>query len=272
MDNEIIDNALTEIAEVQNAPEAKEEEVVEQEVDQNDETEENDDLSDQSEAKEEGDEPFPKKAVNALARRDKQLAKMRNRYSSLEQEVAQLRQLVEKGGKAQSDEPNPDDYDNYSDFLMAKAEKIAQKKIEEALQKDRNPEVSEQDKQFMQREQEIMPLAQDLAKRIPDFVETIDEYSEDIDDLPANIQSLLLHAQNPPLATYNLIKSGKLEALARMPEAMAAAEIISAQSNNPARRVSQAPAPVKPISGSPRGQKSIADMSPEELMAKYIER
>lgn len=270
MDNEIIDNALTEIAEAKT--EVGKEEVVEQEVDQEDQAAENDDQEDQSEAKDEGDQPFPKKAVNALARRDKQLAKMRNKYTALEQEVAQLRQLVENGGKSQNDEPDPDDYDNYSDFLMAKAEKIAQKKIEEALQKGQNPQVSEQDKLFMQREQEIMPLAQDLAKRIPDFVETIDEYAEDIDELPVNIQSLLLHAENPPLATYNLIKSGKLEALARMPEAMAAAEIIRAQSNNPVRRASQAPAPVKPISGSPRGQKSIADMSPEELMAKFIER
>lgn len=269
MDNEIISNALSEIAEA--APQAEVKEEVTNEGVQEEQPIE-DAQEEQSQPQEEGNEPFPKKAQNALARRDKQIAKMRAKYSSLEQEVAQLRELVNNGGKAQAKEVTPDNYETYADYLLAKADEQVQKRIEETLTKGKEPQISEQDKFIMQREQEIAPMIDDLAKKLPDFTEVMEDYADDLDELPVDIQNLLWHAENPALAVYNIIKAGKLEALGRMPAPMAAVYIVKMQAEEPVKRVSQAPAPVAPISGTPRGQKSTADMSPEEILAKYIER
>jgi len=277
MNNEIIDNAVSEMAE--QAPIQEEETLVdtgEQEAAENEAPEaeqaDNEVAEDAEEGEQAKDEPFPKKAVNAIAKRDKQLAKWRAKYDNLHNEVAELRKLIE-GNKAQ-EALNPDNFEKYSDFMLARAEQAAQEKIDETLNKQNKSQDDGYDAFVEQRTQEIAPIAQKLMKQIPDFAETLDDAADEIDELPRNVQTLLLHADNPPLAAYNLIKEGKLEKLGRMPESLAAAEIIRAQANNPAqvKKVSQAPAPVKQISGTARGNQSLDNMDVEDVLSKYIRK
>jgi hypothetical protein len=274
MNNEIIDNAVSEMAE--QAPIQEEETLVDAGEQEAAETEalkeEKEAANDAEDGDEVKDEPFPKKAVNAIAKRDKQLAKWRAKYDNLHNEVAELRKLIE-GNKAQ-DALNPDNYDTILDYMLAKAEQNTQEKINETLNKQNKSQDDGYDAFVEQRTQEIAPIAQKLMKQIPDFAETLDDAADEIDELPRNVQTLLLHADNPPLAAYNLIKEGKLEKLGRMPESLAAAEIIRAQANNPVeiKKVSQAPTPVKPISGTARGNQSLDNMGVEDVLSKYIRK
>ncbi len=267
MSDEIIDSA---IADAGGQPAAAIEQNEGNEVDVGTET--NKDEQTEQPVKPEGErEPWPKTAQNALARRDKKLARMSRDYETLKRDFDQLREMVKSGGKTPDTEPNEGDFQSYSEYLLAKASHQTRKEIQEALKQNQpDPKVAEQEAWMEGRFQEIGKTANEVKKQIPDFVDTIDSY--EFDDLPQNIQMLLLHAENPPLAAYNLIKSGRIDALASMPEAMAAAEILRAQANNPVRKVSQAPAPTTQARAVGAGKQSTESMSVEDVLKNFIRK
>lgn len=263
MDNEIIDSALSEVAD---APVVDQAEKAEPVVDEGAET---DSDGDKGPSGEDDKQPLPKAVVNAMERQKRNFGKLYAKHKQLEERYAKLEELVQNGGKSKDSEPTEDDFDSYSDFLEAKLSHRTQKQIQEALEKGRpSPEEAQKNEFAERRMGEVAQVAQKMAKQIPDFTEVIDDY-DGFDDLPTNIQTLLLHAENPPLAAYNLIKSGRMDALASLPEALAAAEIVRAQADNPIRKVSQAPAPTTQPRSS--GNKtSLEAMTPDEVIKAFI--
>ena len=220
------------------------------------------------------DVPFPKKAVNAISRRDKQLAKMRADMAALQAEVSKYRQpqaQTQQAPQTDNSAPKEDDFDDYGSFLEAKL--LHKIKMEQSVQQK-----SQQEQQFQtqkqqwvqQREVEISQKVEAHKAEIPDFMQVIEMNADIMDSLPEHIEQAFLEADDAGLAYYNLAKEGKLEALLTMSPYRAAMEIALAQTKKPTlNRVSGAPNPIKPVSGRGTSTKDTSDMSGEELLKKY---
>ncbi|MCE7073684.1 hypothetical protein LZG74_25465 [Dyadobacter sp. CY327] len=240
----------------------------------------NDEAADEGESKQpEGDkkpssDDFPKKAVNALSRRDRQIGKLKAINENYATELASLREAVAKlEGKADAPKaPNQDDFENYGEYLEAKVlYQLEQKQAQQAQSKQQETQQSTDQQKYAQwegqREQAIAEQTAKLKTEIPDLEAVVMENADLADDFPPVIQRLFLEATNAPLAFYNLAKEGKLEALAHMSPHMAAAEITRAQSiAPPIRKTTQAPAPLAPARGAAPGSKNLAQMSATDLV------
>ncbi|MCF0075447.1 hypothetical protein LZD49_33520 [Dyadobacter sp. CY261] len=240
----------------------------------------NDEAADEGEAKQpEGDkkpsgDDFPKKAVNALSRRDRQIGKLKAINENYATELASLREAVAKlQGTADAPKaPKQEDFENYGDYLEQKVLfELEQKQAQQAQSKQQENQQSAQQTQYAQWEgQRTQAIAEQTAKlksEIPDLEAIVLEHADIADDFPPVIQRLFLEATNAPLAFYNLAKEGKLEALAHMSPHMAAAEITRAQSISPTiKKITQAPAPMASAKGAAPGSKNLAQMSATDLV------
>ena len=76
------------------------------------------------------DTPFPKKAVNALARRDKKISKLQAEYAAATGELQKFRDQAQKAELENA--PQEDAFDNYGDFKEAEIRhKLKQETSEE---------------------------------------------------------------------------------------------------------------------------------------------
>ena len=150
------------------------------------------------------DVPFPKKAVNALSRRDKQIAKLRAEMAAKDAELSKYRQpqaQIQENKVSTDSAPNQDDYEDYSDYLEAKIlhrMKQEQKERESAL--NQQAETSKQQIWEAEREQVIAKNAENHKAQIPDFAKVIEEYADVADSLPPEIQRAFLEADDAALA------------------------------------------------------------------------
>lgn len=223
------------------------------------------------------DKPFPKKAVNAITRRDRQIGKYKAQLEDQNRRFAEMqRQIEELTQKSQpkAKEPNEADFDNYGDYLKALAtfkpvdqttEKVDPEKIQqEAFQK------AQKQIYYNQRLEAVTQQAQKAMQEVPGLSQIIDEYSDVLDSFPPEIEMAFLEADNAPMAFYALAQDGKLEQLAQMTPTQAAMEIARAQIRGEqmakASKVSKAPQPIQGVKPGGAGGKSLSDMSADELM------
>lgn len=226
----------------------------------------------EAEADKSDDVPFPKKAVNAISRRDKQIGKMRAEMAALQAEIAKYTQNQAQPPKNQNvvndGSPKEDDFDNYSDFLEAKLlYKIKQEQTAQEKTKQEQALSAQKQEWVASREQEIVSKVDAHKEVIPDFVQVIETYADIADEFPEHIVQAFYEADDAPLAFYNLAKDGKLEALSSMSPYKAAMEIALAQNKKApvVNRVSNAPAPISAAKGSGSGSKSLDNMSWSEM-------
>lgn len=264
--NEAVDEAKTEDTAVEDVA------VEENEALEGQEQEKSADKDAKPDDAEKTEEKWPKKAENALSRQKKENHKLRSQLMALQQQQQQLMQsLEEMKNPKKSNVPQEQDFESVLDYLKAQAAYEANKATEDKFnsQTKQQQELMQQQQFYARREQEIVTQAAELSKAIPDLDQTIEEHEDVIAALPQNVREMFLSAQNPPLAAYNLIKEGKLEALAYMHPQLVAAEIVRAQSQmpRPVNRVSAAPKPISGISGvGNAGKSSINTMTPDELI------
>lgn len=210
------------------------------------------------------DAPFPKKAVNAISRRDKQIAKLRG-------QIQELQARVQAPQPSQQKQLNEADFESYGDYLKAD---ITQKAKQDLIKEFEQQKIAEKQTELV-REQMAHHEAKsaEYAKTIPDYQHVFMESADVIDALPEHVAQAFLEADDAPLAFYALAKEGNLEALANLSPHRAAIEIGKAELRGAemikARKVTQAPAPMKPNKGTATGTKSIGRMTPEEL-AKHF--
>lgn len=216
--------------------------------------------------------PFPKKAINALSRRDRQIGKLRAEMQAAKQELAALRSSM-SNPKKEDEAPREEDYydKSYGEFLKDTATFAARQEAGKHLAQQRPQLTQEQVQQqhwAMQRQAVAMEKAQEASKAIPDFLETVEEYGDVLDELPPHVSNLILSSDNPALATYNLIKSGRIENLASVPREYAALEVFNAAQKAvvPAKRVSSAPNPISAV----RGAGASTNKRPEEMSGKDL--
>lgn len=219
---------------------------------------------------------FPKKAVNAISRRDRQIGKQKAELSQLRAEIARFQAMQQQPQQAQpqaqtpkqsNGEPNIADYDNHIDYLEARAEwKLEQKLKERDTRNEESTQRARLEQYKVERESHINQTAEKFFSEVPDAKTTLEEYGDVIRSLPDGIVGLLYEADNAPLVLYNLAKSGKIEDLENMSLAKAAFEIGRAEAQIPQKPKTKAPAPLPTLRGSAQGIKNLADMSPEEAL------
>jgi hypothetical protein len=225
--------------------------------------------------KPEDDTPFPKKAVNAISRRDKAIGKLRAQYEAARTELEAIRasqqQATQKQPNANDGAPKEADYKSYAEYLEARADWIAEQKIAAkfAERDSKQKEAQETEQEAAWRNERIAAVDKagaDFSKEYPDVEALYQENIKTLQELPDTHKKALLAADNVPLAFYNLAKEGKLEDLADMSLEDARVEIRVAQLNQPAKPKSKAPAPLAAARGSVAPSKQLESMSGDELL------
>lgn len=214
--------------------------------------------------------PFPKKAQNAISRRDKQIGNLRAKYELAQ---AELNKFREQTAPKQTQQVNNDgapkeaDFTNYAEYLEARTEW----RIEQALAaRDAKQTETQQSRDVKAWESQRIPVvdkqADEFAKEFPDSIQMFNDNADLIKSFPENIKRAFLAADNAPLAFYNLAKEDKLSDLADMSLEDAKVEIRLAQMKPAAKPQSKAPAPLSASRGSVAPTKSLDSMSGNELL------
>ena len=225
--------------------------------------------TDASEDLESGEVEFPKKAVNALNRKNKQINKLRAQMRELE---AKLNEAPEVGDKPS--EINPDDFESYGDYINAQVEALVeQKSMQSQTDMQKQHLIQQQEALTAQRDQHIIEQAQEAAQVFSDLPQVWQENAQLLDALPKEVSDIFYSIDNAPAAVYTLAKEGKLESLLYANPSVAAYEIVNAQNrglellSKPKTRVSQAPEPITKARGTGSVKKQL---SPNDNVLKSL--
>lgn len=219
-----------------------------------------------------------RKLQNAIRYRERKLAKREAHYS---QQLTDLQRQVEelKAGKSQPEKLTEDQFESYGDYLKASLkEDLKQEMAQELSQRDKNAKDQQtalEKTRFI--EQGRIRVAEKLneeLKRLPDLATVWQENADILDDLPPAIENAFYEADNAPLAIYTLAQEGLLEGLASMSPTRAAIEIGKAQLRGEERlksqTISKAPTPMASASGTGGIQKTISQLTPEEIVKRFV--
>lgn len=258
-------------------PEAEVEEAVE-------DTDENPD-----DAEDAGDEPFPKKAVNAISKRDRKIHNLRKEREDLHGEIAKLKEAQEKSKESADEPPQEEEFDTYTEFLEARQEYIAKKTLKQSesdKDQDRLNTLEQQQTQkwYDERAEVIESKEEELRSTHSDYDEVVDAnmdraiaFATQRPDLYESFVAL----DNPTKAFYNLAKEGKLESIMQMPSNIAVVELVQAQyrGNEPVKAakpeqtekpVSAAPPPINSAKGSATSQTPLHKLSADDLYERLM--
>ena len=180
----------------------------------------------------------------------------RKRADELMKQNQRLLELYgHKNGAAtpQSGEPTREQFENYEDFVTARAMYQADAKVTAALEKFTTTQQATQaktaqetdraavEKQFLERRAEV-------EKRIPDYREVIEDWEP---KLPDAVVDTIMRLPEGPLLSYHFAKTPELEAKVRNAPAymqgIVLGEILATLKSS--TKGTSAPAPGKPVSG-----------------------
>lgn len=216
-------------------------------------------------AKEE-DTPFPKKAVNALSRRDKQIGRLRAEKDQMAAELNKFREAAApKLTPANDGRPKEADFNNYADYMEAVQDwKIDQKLTTQKTENKATQDAATNQQWVHDRSQAVDKQAEEFAKEYPDIGELFNSNEALVKSFPREIRMALLEADNAPLAFYNLAKEDKLADLADMSLVDAKVEIRLAQKMQPAKPKTNAPKPLPASRGSVPASKPLEKLTARE--------
>lgn len=212
---------------------------------------------------------FPKKAVNALSRRDKQIGKLQ---AQLAAERAELAKYREQQTKVADNSPKEESFENYGEYLKALARHEAKQELSQTSKQQQDQQAAAQQEVWhADRTEYALDKAREAINSIPDYKQLFMENSDVLQSLPPHIERAFLEADEPALAFYALAKEGKLETILDMSPARAAIEIgraeVRGMALSKARPVTKAPAPIDSLKGVGGAQKTLDTMNSKELMA-----
>jgi hypothetical protein len=211
---------------------------------------------------------FPKPAQNAIARQKHINGRLRAENEAFKTQLAELQETVKKlqPQTADPNAPKEEQFDNYGEYLKASIKYDLAKDAPPAP-KQVTPEQLQQYTALQERVKAVEAQEVEFLKIAPDYKEVEAEYQDLIDLAPQELVNLFLEVENPPQAFYTLAKQGKLESLLDMPLHKAAIEIGKAMAVGipQPKKISSAPAPLKPINGSGSGSKPLENQSYKEI-------
>ena len=274
MTDDIIDQAISE-ATIEAPAETVTEEPIEN-TEEPAEVENTEEVAEEQATKESTEEPkvqeevaFPKKAVNALSRRDKQIGKLQAQLAAERSELQKLREQAEKSQAA--DIPKEDSFDNYGDYMKAVARhELKQESTQEKKEQLEAQELASEQGLVEEQVRNVNEKAEIARNDIPDYQQLFTENADVLQSLPPHIEKVFLEAEEPALAFYALAKEGKLESILDMSPARAAmaigrAEVRGAELSK-AKPVTKAPAPIASLKGAGKTSKTANTMTPRELL------
>lgn len=217
---------------------------------------------------------FPKKAINALAHRDRKIGKLKAEQAALRAELEQYRSTQATNQKTSpqptQDGPREEDFDSYGDFLIARAKfELKQEQKGEESKKQQTEFEAKKAQWATEREQFIATKVIEHKKVIPDFETVVNESADIADELPEYVVNAFYEADDGALAFYNLAKQGKLEELATMSPYKAAMVIARAQDAPVFQPKTQAPRPMAPAKGTGITSKPLDDLSGKDLLKRW---
>lgn len=278
MNDQIIDEAIASAA-AEAQPEAPEAEIDSNASEGEGDASQNGEPKDKA-AQSDDDRPWPKKAQNALSRRDKQIGQLRQREKQLLSELQRFQQQTSQSNQPgkESKAPKEEDFDNYGDYLKAAAKYEARQEFEQQYAEQQKTTQQQQSAAMRQQwfEEKSDAFSESLIKTMETDTElkTLFEQNADvIQQLPQHIEEMFLHLSHEDAtnAARALLKEDQLDALLSMPPALAAVFIGRAAERGAAiqktKTISKAPAPMNANRGVGSASKSVETMSADELLA-----
>ena len=219
------------------------------------------------------DTPFPKKAVNALARRDKKISKMQAEHAANLSELHKFREQAQKAEIA--DAPKEDAFDNYGDYLKAVARHEMKQETSAESQKQQEAQFAEKEQAYVaERETYATEKALAAIAEVPEYKQLVIENADVLQSLPPHLERAFLEADEPAYAFLALAKEGALESLSDMSPARAAMEIGKAEVRGAAmaqkKEITKAPAPIAQVRGTGKVNKSINDNPSSDDVMKWL--
>ncbi len=224
------------------------------------------------------EEMFPKKAVNAISRRDKKIGKQAAEIQQLREENERLKQTATPTPKKEDGPPKEEDFEgkSYGEYLRAVARYEATQIHKETQTKDtESKELTEAQKWERERAEAIDKSAEAAKAAFPDFDDVLEEHldANGVIPLSPHVRKALLEAENGAYALYALAREGLLEEINDMSPLKAAMTIarmedkgLSLSKKKAETPTTQAPAPMTPAKGAASAAKPLHQMSPEELL------
>lgn len=277
MNDDIINQALEG---TQEAP-ASENEIPNQPIKQPEEKEEASKENQESEEDLDNQEeqiPFPKKAVNAISRRDRQIARMRAEHK---QELSQLKAEIEKfrSSTNTSQRPSPDNYETYDEYTDALIEWRIGEGQKTKQTAEQSPQLTQEQVQqqihWQQRAAEMDKQDAELEQKLPDYKQFREINSDIFNNIKPEIVQVIYELDNAPLALYALAREGKLEdVLNNSNPYRAAMEMHRAQEKGKQLLIRQTtptktPAPIKGVGNSGSYSENLTKMSADEIIKHF---
>ena len=224
-----------------------------------DDAEQSDDATGKEDSK---DEPFPKKAKNAISQLKQSNARKNAHIRHLQQKIAEL-------NKTRSvSEPKEEDFSNWAEHQDARVKHLVKLETVEQQVADAKTRVEayEQEEESA-RIAEVNEIGENFEREHPAAAKLIADNMAVIASLPTHVKKALQLADNPPLALHNLIADGKLEYLSQLPPERAAIEIgkADARAMQP-KPQTKAPAPMQPARANVNPGFNWQSMSADELL------
>lgn len=217
--------------------------------------------------------PFPKKAKEAIARRERQINKLRGEYQALQQQLQQMQQQVQPQQNSRDGYPREDDFSTFAEYREAVARHEVESKYKTEMQKmqeqyQQQQALAQQQAWLQERTEVVAEKAKEYEAKHPEVAHILNETIDIADTLPPHIQQAFFEADDAPLSWAVLAKEGRLEALADLSPSRAAMEIAKAEIRGREwlkPKTSNAPAPIKANKGTGGFSKQVDQMNPEEL-------
>ena len=210
---------------------------------------------------------FDRDAAMQRRRYEKDLQTEREARIRLEEQIRHLRPVPRE---TDASAPKLEDYENFDEYVTAKAEFVAEQKINAALAK--NGEAAAAEKAKMAREQSIAGYQKKVAefvKEAPDFHERMEAEANDI-PMSAPMERAIIEFDNgPKLAYYLLDHPDEAEKISNMTPAMAvrALTLIEEGFKKPVA-VTQATPPITPVGSRSTSVKSLMDITSQSEFEK----
>ena len=213
------------------------------------------------------DDPFPKKAVNALSRRDKQIGKLRAEKQHMQEELEVLRQKA--APKAVSnDSPKEGDFETYGDYLRAEARYAAKQEFNDSKVKDTEKQSATKHQEWeAERSDALDDNAEQAKTSFADFDKVVDAAMQSV-NLSPHVKRAFLEVEDSAFALYALAKEGTLEDLNDMSPYKAAIAVDRMAKKGielSKKKATNAPAPLSASRGAATGSKMLDDFSGDDI-------
>lgn len=236
---------------VQEAP-AAEEQVVEQQPDEV-----------QPEEKP-AEPPIPKGVQKRIDRAVRQRYEAEARAKMLEERLSALEQQRQAPPPRERDdsEPTIDKFQNFDEYVAAKAEWIAARKIEQTLTEREKRQVAERESaERIKTAEQWQQRLQKATAEMPDFEDVL--ASSDV-PMTATMQQAIMESDIGPKLAYHLARNPddavKIAQMSPTKATIALGRLEERLSANPTKTASNAPAPITPV-----GQRATVSKDPDKM-------